>query len=86
MYFEDECKEVFNKAISYFDDWNKSSDGESVMAKECFLDISCCLKWILELISSTSYTIQPGFINSDLIELHFSQVREFSHNQMTNVQ
>lgn len=76
-----------DKVLKYLDEWNeaKKDDREALPTQECLYDLRCSLVGLKELYICTGYVIRPGFINSDLIELHFSQVRELFHNQTPHI-
>lgn len=52
---------------------------------DCLWDLECSLKGIIELSESSQHPIRPADINSDLVELHFSQVRSLFYNPTPNV-
>ena len=48
-------------------------------------ELNCSLKGIIELAETSKYVIRSDLINSDLIELHFSVIRELYHNRTPNI-
>ena len=70
----------------FFTNWdNFSNNPEDKPTAECMWDLHCSLQGVIELAKSSPYAIRPDVINSDLVELHFSQVRELYHNRTPNV-
>ena len=52
---------------------------------ECLWDLRCSLIGVIELSELSGCAIRPEFINSDLVELHFSMVRGMFYNHTPNV-
>lgn len=74
------------KAVEYFDSWRQYTTEKSKLpTTECLWDMKCSLTGLIELTRlNPDIVIRPGLVNSDLVELHFSQVRELFHNHTPN--
>lgn len=70
----------------FFTNWEEENgfNYNKLPTKECLQDMDCCLAGFRELVKFAGFSIQPGFINSDLIELHFSKVRGMFYNRTPN--
>lgn len=88
------CQEVYSvstevnidKVLKYFRSWKEyTSDTEKLPTQECLWDLENSLCGLKELTKVSLHTIKPANINSDLIELHFSQVRHLFCNATPNV-
>ena len=69
----------------YFEEWSMRDAPEETPTEECLWDLRCSMIGIAELAETSTYAIPPQLVNSDLIELHFSQVRELYHNRTPNI-
>lgn len=72
--------------MKFIKDWKAFTDNvEQLPTQECLYDLECSLRGVVELTKLSEHPIRPAYINSDLVELHFSQVRHLFNNQIPNL-
>ena len=71
---------------SYFATFG-SQPGKNSFTKQCLQDLQCCITGTLELIDrilSRGEVVNLGYINSDVVENHFCQVRTLYNGANNN--
>lgn len=86
-FYSPAMEEKLNQVVSYFDAWKAfTQTPEDLPTAECLWDLNNSICGMIELATKvTSLLIRPAYINSDLVELHFSQVRHLFNNSTPNI-
>ena len=84
--FDENKKAKLLEILDYFETWKAHTDDiEKRPTEECLYDLKCSITGFIELAEISPVPHRPAYINSDLVELHFSQVRHLFNNQTPNV-
>lgn len=79
-------REKLERVAEYFQRWDLyTADSGDKPTAECLYDLQSSIRGLIELAGLSKLPIRPAYINSDLVELHFSQVRHLFNNQTPNV-